>query len=144
MYNKQKVLVTLPYEIVIERTNDLLSFDIGRESTNDIAEAVVLLNKAINDNDPIWDIIISEKDRYNVEPIRCLYWLSGGDNEWETNKHYKKSWSVYYDIFNNKFKNKIMFIINNSNTLRDVKRKFEENFNLIQMYEFSIENGLIK
>lgn len=141
--NKQR-LITLPYEIVIERNNGLLYFDIGRETTDDIAEAVVLLSKSIKENDPIWDIVISDADRFNIDPIRSLYWLSGGDKEWESLSHYKKRWKLYNEVFLKKFKTKIINVVRKSNSLKDLKDHFDKEFDLLTMYEFSLENNLIK
>jgi hypothetical protein len=75
---------------------------------------------------------------------KALYWLSGGDIEWITKKHYNKAWSEVYLSYQEEFGMTIFNIIKKSNTLGEVRNGFSKYLNLPVLYEFSLNKGFIK
>jgi hypothetical protein len=58
-------------------------FEIGKELTTDIGEAVSILIRSCDSSNQIWNIEI-EISTENITPERSLFWLTGGDKEWRT------------------------------------------------------------
>lgn len=118
-------------------------FEIGMELTNDLAEAVAILMRLKSKwNDEIWDLEISEIDYYNIEPSKCLYWLTGGDKEWGREENYKKYWHEVQLEFQEEFGVLIISILKKSKTLKDVRTGFLKYLNLATLYNFAIEKGI--
>lgn len=118
-------------------------FEIGTEVTNDLAEAVAILMRLKSKwNDQIWNLEISEIDYYNIEPSKCLYWLSGGDKEWTNDENYKKYWHEVQLEFQEEFGVLIISILKKSKTLKDVRTGFLKYLNLATLYNFAIEKGI--
>lgn len=115
----------------------------GTFMSNDYAESVAALMrlpKVFND-EKLWKIKIISK--YDITTEKVLYWLTGGNSEWDDKSHYKYEWGEINTIFNHKFEDIIMEIIGKSNTLGDIKRGFMKNMNLPVIYEFALNNDLI-
>jgi hypothetical protein len=118
-------------------------FEIGTEVTNDLAEAVAILMRLKSKwNDQIWNLEISEIDYYNIEPSKCLYWLSGGDKEWTNDENYKKYWHEVQLDFQEEFGIIIISILKKSKTLKDIRTGFLKYLNLATLYNFAIEKGI--
>jgi hypothetical protein len=118
-------------------------FEIGTEVTNDLAEAVAILMRLKSKwNDEIWNIKISDVDYYNIDPSKCLYWLSGGDKEWGDGENYKKNWYESQLEFQEEFGIIIISILKKSKTLKDVRTGFLKYLNLATLYNFAIEKGI--
>jgi len=118
-------------------------FEIGMELTNDLAEAVAILMRLKSKwNDEIWNLKISEIDYYNIDPSKCLYWLTGGDEEWRAEENYKKYWHEVQLEFQEEFGVLIISILKKSKTLKDVRTGFLKHLNLATLYNFAIEKEI--
>ena len=79
-------------------------FEIGTETTTDVAEAVSILMRTVDWNDPIWKTMIDKKMIYeNITPEKSLYWVSGRNKEWNSLDHYIRPWSDCYLEFQDEF-----------------------------------------
>jgi len=78
-----------------------------------------------------------------VSPGRALYWLSGGNREWESNETYSYGWLEVHSIFEHKFRDTIYEISENAETLEDIKKEFMSKLSLPILYEFALNNDLI-
>ena len=110
---------------IIEKENGQLFFEIEDHITQDVAEAVAILMRKPNINTSIWSKEI-EVDLDLIDPRRCLYWLTGGDNEWVKLHNYKKPWNQCDDYFLQEFDFVITWILKKSKTLEDIKNSFIE------------------
>jgi hypothetical protein len=128
--------------VTINQSEDITYFQIGYQITDDLAEAVSIMMRIINENDPIWNIKI--KNKHDIDYKKSLYWLSGGDEEWVNLPHYNQSWIDCNDLYVEEFKQEIENIINESVTFKDIKQKFKSKLNMFKMYDFAIANNLIK
>jgi len=127
----------------IYKEDDKYLFEIGDEIALDIAEAVSILMTKINDDNKIWEIEILDEKMKCISPERCLFWLSGGYNEWKDLKNYNLEWSKCYEIFKNKFENRIYKIIKKSKKLKDIRNGFKKYLNLPILYDFAISKGIV-
>jgi len=128
---------------VNKELNGELFFEIDNELTTDLAEAIaIVLNKGIKDNN-FWEMTFNINIQ-NISPDKTLYWMSGGDKEWISKSHYKKSWSDVYLIFQEEYGLFVIDTINKSKTFGDIKNEFLKKLNLPTLYEFSLEKGYIK
>jgi hypothetical protein len=142
LYYEENYEVLLEQDQVnIKNTQNEIYFQIGYQITNDVAEAVSIMMKILDDNDPIWNIRIKNK---NINTQSTLYWLSGGDDEWLDLKHYNQPWNECYDLYEKEFGKSIHKIINESISLRDIRNEFKNNFNMFKMYDFALSINLIK
>jgi hypothetical protein len=146
---KKKVDVLRPNNIwdseciKISNESNKYFFEIMDESTTDLSEAVAILMRKVKSNDKIWSLKINDIDLYNIEPSKCLYWLSGGDEEWMKMEHYKKPWFDCYMDYQEEFGVIIISILKRSKTLKDVRDGFIKYLNLPILYNFAIERGII-
>jgi hypothetical protein len=118
-------------------------FEIGKEVTTDIAEAVSLLIRECDSNDQIWDVEL----RNNIEeitPEKSLYWLTGGYKEWKSLENYNRPWCDSYIYFQEEFGLTIVNVVNRSQTLGDIRKYFIENLNLPVLYDFALSKNLIR
>ena len=119
-------------------------FEIITEQTNDIGEAVAMMMRLKNKwNDPVWDMKIENINYYDIEPSKAIYWLSGGDDEWRWGTTYKKNWNECSYEFQSEFGMTIISIIKNSKTLKDIRNGFKNHINIMELYEFAIENKIV-
>lgn len=136
IYNSNRIRIN-------KELNGELFFEIENELTSDLSEAVAMsINFGISD-----DVFFSTEFNINinnVSPDKALYWLTGGDNEWVSKKHYDKSWSEVYLTYQEEYGLSIIEIIEKSKTLRDVRNGFIKHMNLPTLYEFSLKKGFIK
>ena len=128
--------------VKITRESEHLLFEIGDETTTDVAEAVAIMMRYDVGNN-IWNShIVINSD--SVEPRRSLYWLSGGDNEWMTLENYNKPWQ-YCDLeFQEEFGFMIISIVKKSKTLGDIRDGFMKYLNLPTLYEFALSREFIR
>lgn len=146
---KRKVEVLRPNNIwdsesiKISNESNKYFFEILGEVTTDLGEAVSILMKKIKWNDKIWTLKINELDLYNIEPSKCLYWLSGGDEEWMKMENYKKCWADCYMEYQEEFGIIVISILKRSKTLKDVRDGFLKHLNLPILYNFAIEKEII-
>jgi uncharacterized ferritin-like protein (DUF455 family) len=66
-------------KIKISREGNEWFFEIGKELTTDLAEAVSILIRKYDKTNPIWNIELREIDIDSITPEKSLYWLTGGD-----------------------------------------------------------------
>lgn len=119
-------------------------FEIGKELTTDIAEAVSLLIRDCDINDQVWDVEIKDINTEDITPEKSLYWLSGGYKEWKSLENYNRPWCDCYLDFQEEFGFSILNIVNRSKTLGDVRKHFIENLNLTVLYDFALSRNLIR
>lgn len=129
----------------VYRSNDdsNLYFEIGEEVTSDVAEAVSILMRKSYFDDPIWGVELN-KTKPSISTDKCLFWLSGGDEEWGSLQNYSKPWYECYNMFNDRFGYIVEEIYQESETLRDVRDGFIEFLNLSILYDFAISENIIK
>ena len=119
-------------------------FEIGKELTSDVAEAVAILMRKVDFNEVVWDLEINNIILENITPEKSLFWLSGGYSEWRTLENYNKPWCDCYLDFQEEFGYLIVNIIKKSKTLRDVRENFLKYLNLPILYDFSINKNMIR
>lgn len=130
-------------EVIIAKDGDEYFFEIGAETTTDVAEAVSILMRTLNWNDSIWKTEVTEEMK-NVTPEKALYWLSGGKNEWNTLNHYKNPWCEYYLDFQEEFGFLIVNIVNRAKTLLDIREEFNRYLNLETLYNYALSKNMIR
>ena len=92
----------------------------------------------------IWNMDITKiKNIDHIDPHRCLYWLSGGDDEWMKREYYKRPWNECDLLFEEEFGLIVQVILTKSKTLRDIKNGFIKFLNLPVFYEFCLSKNLI-
>lgn len=129
--------------VVIQRQNGKTFFEISNEITTDLAEAVSIMMRNRLKSDLIWETEV-DYDIKEINPIKALYWLSGGKEEWGTLKNYKKPWHECNLLFQEKFGNTVLDIMKKSKNLKDIKDGFAKHLNLPTIYDFAIYQDLIK
>jgi len=128
--------------IKITKEDNLYFFEIGKELTDDIGEAVSILMTKYDDNHPLWDITYENVE--NITPGKSLFWLSGGYNEWRLLENYNTPWSECNSIFTEEYSELITQIIKRSKSLREIKDNFIKYLNLPILYDFALGKNLIK
>lgn len=124
--------------------NDYLFFEVGDKSTTDICESVALMMRFGVTDPNIWNLDITKiKNIEIVDTHRCLYWLSGGDDEWIKRDYYKRPWNECDLLFEEEFGLIVQIILSKSKTLRDIKNGFTKFLNLPVFYEFCLSKNLI-
>jgi hypothetical protein len=146
---KKKVAVMRPNNVwdseLIKISNDYNGyyFEIGVDLTTDLAEAVSMMMKLKSKwNDEVWNTKLHEIDYYNIEPSKCLYWLTGGDKEWQDGDNYNKAWYESQLEFQEEFGVIVISILKKSKTLKDIRTGFLKHLNLPTLYNFAIEKGI--
>lgn len=120
-------------------------FEIGKETTSDIAEAVAILMRKIDWNDKVWDMEVDKKLIYeNLTPEKSLFWLTGGYTEWRTLNHYNKPWCDCYLEFQEEFGFIVVNIVKKAKKLSDVRNGFIKYLNLPILYNFAISKNMIR
>ena len=130
--------------IDISKEGDEYFFEIGNLLTNDIAEAVSIMIRRIDGNSEIWNLEINGVEIEKITPEKSLYWLSGGNDEWQTLENYNKPWSDCYLEFQEEFGMLIVNIIKKSKTFGDIKNKFIKMLNLQTLYDFALSRNMIR
>lgn len=144
-YKKQDKEIFNQKVLTVTKEGGEYFFEIGSEMTTDVAEAVSILMRKIDWNDPIWKTQIDNKIVYeNITPEKSLYWLSGGHKEWESLNHYRKPWCDSYLDFQEEFGFLIVNIVKKSKTLLDIRNAFVKYLNLPVLYNFAISKNLIR
>lgn len=131
-------------DLNVNRIGDIIYFEIGEEITSDVAEAVSILIRKVEFNDPIWKTDIKNIEYNNITPSKSLFWLTGGYIEWDSLKNYNTNWSNCSNIFEEKFGNIIIECVKKSINLKEVRDYFLDNLNIGILYDFAISKDLIK
>lgn len=124
-------------------TQEQTFFEFDNFVSEDVAEVVAIMMRKKDVENSFWTQRIQKND-INVEPRKCLYWLSGGDREWVKLSNYRKPWNEVEEDFENEFKYLIKWIINRSNTLGEIRDNFIKYLNLPIIYEFALDKNIIK
>lgn len=119
----------------IDLENKIISYD--------VSEIVAILMRVsdVKNNDNIWNIHIS--DDKDMSSHKALYWLSGGDKLWKSDKYYNVHWEDVKNLYNENFSNIIYDIIDDSLTFGDIRDGFKKKLNLQVFYEFALDNNYI-
>jgi hypothetical protein len=127
--------------LYFESSNPILGEDF---KSYDCAEGVAALMKlrTVFDDEKFWNLKVGNS-KYDVSSERALYWLSGGNREWKQNDTYAYEWVEVHSIFEHKFRDIVYEIVENAETLKDIKEGFLVNLNLPVLYEFALGNDLI-
>lgn len=146
---KEKILLNELTEVfqdnlTVNKLEYDLYFDIGDKITNDVGEAVCILMRKVDFNDPIWNTDTKNIDIYGISPEKSLFWLTGGPIEWDTLKNYKKPWEECLYDFKDNFGSLIINGVKKSRKLRDIRDYFLKYLNLPLLYDFAVSKGLIK
>lgn len=129
---------------ICEGVGNCLFFEIGDYCTTDISEAVsIMMRVGVKDNG-IWQTDIQKYlDLDSIETRKCLYWLSGGDDEWKKRNFYKRPWNECDLLFVDEFNVTVLVILKKSKTLQDVKNGFLKFLSLPTFYEFALNKNII-
>lgn len=130
--------------IIISREGNEWFFEIGKEMTTDLGEAVSLLLRSCDASDEVWKNDIKEMNIDNISPEKSLYWLTGGEREWKTLEHYNRPWCDCYLDFQEEFGLLVISIIKRSKTLEDMRKHFIEYLNLPVLYDFALSRKLLR
>ena len=130
--------------IIISREGNEWFFEIGKELTTDLGEAVSLLLRNCDASDQVWKTEIKEMNIDNISPEKSLYWLTGGEKEWKTLEHYNRPWCDCYLDFQEEFGLLVISIIKRSKTLEDMRKHFIEYLNLPVLYDFALSKKFLR
>ena len=119
-------------------------FEIGKELTSDIGEAVAILLRSVDFSDSIWDLCVDDIDLGEISPDKSLFWLTGGYVEWRVLDNYSKPWSESMVDFVEEYGETVRLIIKRSKKLSDIRDGFVKYLNLPTLYEFALSKNLIK
>lgn len=128
---------------ITELSSGNIYIEIEDHITHDVAEAVAILMRRNDIDNSIWTKEVNV-DLDNFEPRKCLYWLTGGDNEWIKLHNYKKTWTHCDSLFSDEFDFVIRWILKRSKNLGDIRNGFKEYLNLPILYEFALSKNLVR
>jgi hypothetical protein len=129
-------------KIKINKQGKTFIFEIGKEITSDLGEAVAIMMNTLDDEHKIWNFELEITEE--ITPEKSLYWLTGGDIEWKTLENYENTWSESYLYFQEEFGLSIVSILKKAKKLNDIKEGFRKNINLPIIYEFALSKNLVK
>ena len=129
---------------IISREGNEWFFEIGKEMTTDLGEAVSLLLRNCDASDEVWKTDIKEMNIDNISPEKSLYWLTGGEKEWKTLENYNRPWCDCYLDFQEEFGLLVVSIIKRSKTLEDMRKHFIEYLNLPVLYDFALSKKFLR
>ena len=96
-------VINIKDKAIFSKDNDEWFFEVGKEITSDIAEAVVILMRDFTWNHPIWETEVGKIKIENITPEKSLFWLTGGYKEWRSLEHYNRPWCDCYLDFQEEF-----------------------------------------
>ena len=131
-------------KLVIKKEGNEWFFEIGKEMTNDLSEAVTIMMRVCKPDDSAWDIKVSNTDIENITPEKSLFWLTGGSQEWKNLENYNRPWCDCYLEFQEEFGFLIINIIKKSKKLSDIRNGFMKYLNLPVLYNFAISKNMVK
>ena len=130
--------------VKISREGNEWIFEIGVEMTNDVAEAVSIMIREVDFSDSIWGTPIRSINTEEISPKKALYWLSGGDDEWNSLDNYNKNWGECYLDFQEEFGMLIFNIIKRNKKLKDIRTNYYKYLSLSTLYDFALSKNMIK
>ncbi len=137
-------LVFIADKLSVSREKSEWYFEVGKEFTTDIAEAVALLMRNFDYNHSIWETEINGVNTEDITPERSLFWLSGGYQEWRNLDNYNRPWYDCYLEFQEEFGFLIINIVKKAKKLSDIRDGFIKYLNLPVLYEFAISRDLVR
>ena len=129
--------------IRISKEENEYFFEVGKELTADLAEAVAILMRNIDTNDKVWNFEVDSYMTDNITPEKTLFWLTGGYTEWRTLENYNKPWCDCYLDFQEEFGLLITNIITRSKTLGEIRDNYNKYLNLPILYDFALSKNMI-
>ena len=118
-------------KLVIKKEGNEWFFEIGKEMTNDLSEAVTIMMRVCKPGDSAWDLEINNTNIENITPEKSLFWLTGGTQEWRNLENYNRPWCDCK-------------IIKDSKKLSDIRDGFIKYLNLPIIYDFAMSKNLLK
>ncbi len=110
---------------ISEGAGNCLFFEINDICTTDICEAVSIMMRLNITDSKIWSKDITKNlDLDLIDTKKCLYWLSGGDEEWKRRNFYKRPWNECDLLFQEEFGVTVSVIFKKSRKLSDIKSGF--------------------
>lgn len=119
-------------------------FEIGKEMTSDLAEAVCILMRNFDFNHKIWEMEINDFCYEKIEPEKSLFWLTGGYSEWRTLENYNQPWQECYLEFQEEYGLVIVNTIKKYKKLSEIRNIFIKYLNLPVLYDFAISRNLVR
>ena len=147
---RKKVLVENPGELIltdrfvsVTKFDNQYFFEVGKEITSDLGEAVAILMRNNTEDNSIWELEI--EDMYvDIEPSKALFWLTGGYKEWRTLENYNRTWADCYIDFQEEFGFIVYNSVKRARKLNDIKKAFLRYLNLPILYDFAISKDLVR
>lgn len=133
-------------QIIISRIDEQTKIAVNNFEfeTLDVFEAVAFLLRDKKYNKSfLWDIKLTDGDREYVNPIRCLYWLSGGDEFWFQNDEISQKWGECNESYYEEFSDIIYDGLEQAETLMDIRKHIMTNLNLIKFWNFALSQKII-
>ena len=131
-------------KLVIKKEGNEWFFEIGKEMTNDLSEAVTIMMRVCKPDDSALDIEINSTNTENITPEKSLFWLTGGTHEWRNLENYNRPWCDCYLDFQEEFGFMIIKIIKDSKKLSDIRDYFSKYLNLPILYDFAISKSFVR
>lgn len=131
-------------KVVITKDSGEWFFEVGKEITSDVGEAVVILMRNFSWDHPIWESDLVDVKIEDITPEKSLFWLTGGYKEWRSLEHYNRPWCDCYLDFQEEFGFLIISIIKKSKTMKDVRDGFVRYLNLPVLYDFAVGKDFVK
>lgn len=130
--------------LIINRFKNDIYFEIDDQITSDPAEAVSILMRKIDFNDPVWKTEVRESDIHSISPSKSLFWLTGGNKEWNTLKNYKLPWDDCFMIFEEEFGYLVINAVEKARRLKDIRDYFLKHINLPILYDYAVSKDIVK
>ena len=147
---RKKVLVENSGELIltdrfvrVTKFDNQYFFEVGKEITSDLGEAVAILMRNNTEDNSIWEMEIGDMD-VDIEPSKALFWLTGGYKEWRTLDNYNKPWSECHLDFQEEFGFIVYNSVKRSKKLNDIKKAYLKYLNLPVLYDFAISKNLVR
>ena len=146
---RKKVLVENAGELILNdsfvrvtKFDNQYFFEIGKEITSDLGEAVAILMRKNTEDNSIWEMEIDTD--FDIEPSKALFWLTGGYKEWRSLEHYNRPWADSYIDFQEEFGFIVYNSVKRARRLNDIKKAFLKYLNLPILYDFAISKDLVR
>jgi hypothetical protein len=147
---RKKVLVENSGELIltdrfvrVTKFDNQYFFEVGKEITSDLGEAVAILMRNNTEDNSIWELEIGDMD-VDIEPSKALFWLTGGYKEWRSLEHYNRPWADSYIDFQEEFGFIVYNSVKRAKKLNDIKKAYLKYLNLPTLYDFAISKNLIR
>ena len=131
-------------KLVIKKEGNEWFFEIGKEMTNDLSEAVTIMMRVCKPGDSAWDLEINNTNIENITPEKSLFWLTGGTQEWRNLENYNRPWCDCYLDFQEEFGVLIYNIVEKSKKMIDIRNSFVRYLNLPLLYDFALSKDFIR